>query len=626
MAGPSAAVLMIPSRQDWEVGGGIFWLNGSAEQLWPTTLTADYYSDFNCVSNPENQFKSPVCPSAGFQSLRNHYSTWWNYAQSTSWNFEMRDVSLRKLMYTAPARSLGANMWSYTTHQQTANMQDAMRGKYDSALRLLIWTFPSLLPPTPEHLLWAEKMTFELESRVPAARSLCRSEGNLVVWGNSSLELRFLSFDYWDKLSFRKATGPYLEEALWDARTIKVDVAEQLQRQLFKRGIVPRDGLPLGPNPFNRPGEQKGVVVPVDLGPRSGSSLGIVFVLDPPLTPGGNESLTTNVLSCTVDAYWMKAKLLTSSHPSLTMLFEFAGARSRNLAIIEHERDFGLNPYRSTADRHMSRIRLSPDWFEIASPIVPDSYMQGLETPIGTPSTNMTAAEYLFQMFYNPNVTEPAEMENLLNLNIVDALSRTGMVSNHPASRFFHGDWYVDKRATAMQMVRRGKPGEVYSLPEELASGNYTRFEATAKFTGWVMFSHSWFDYLAIVILLTHAVIALVHTGLTVYWRDTSGAWDSILEMIVLSQISPPPANGTLDNASGGIRSYKTVKLRSWIEATPKGIGNHGHSASKVLGELRLRLEPLVGGEKRDAELKPIVGGLYGGLAIEGEQARRRTY
>lgn len=33
IAGPAAAVLMIPRVMDWPVGGGVFWLNGKSTDL-----------------------------------------------------------------------------------------------------------------------------------------------------------------------------------------------------------------------------------------------------------------------------------------------------------------------------------------------------------------------------------------------------------------------------------------------------------------------------------------------------------------------------------------------------------------------------------------------------------------
>ncbi|RSL54946.1 hypothetical protein CEP53_007258 [Fusarium sp. AF-6] len=37
VAGPAAAVLMIPRRKDWPVGGGIYWLNGETNSLTSST-------------------------------------------------------------------------------------------------------------------------------------------------------------------------------------------------------------------------------------------------------------------------------------------------------------------------------------------------------------------------------------------------------------------------------------------------------------------------------------------------------------------------------------------------------------------------------------------------------------
>ncbi|KAL6857566.1 hypothetical protein ACO1O0_005007 [Amphichorda felina] len=103
-------------------------------------------------------------------------------------------------------------------------------------------------------------------------------------------------------------------------------------------------------------------------------------------------------------------------------------------------------------------------------------------------------------------------------------------------------------------------------------------------------------------VLLIHAFIALVHTILVIRYGQTSGAWDTILEMLALSHMSPPPPQPTLANVSADIRSFKTVKLMSSVEVAKEG----PYSGQ----ELRLKVDEDY--QKRDPGLKAVVGQVYG--------------
>lgn len=51
---------------------------GSESELWPTNLDADYFQDYNCLTD-EARLHDFRCPSAGYLPLFSHLSTWWNF-------------------------------------------------------------------------------------------------------------------------------------------------------------------------------------------------------------------------------------------------------------------------------------------------------------------------------------------------------------------------------------------------------------------------------------------------------------------------------------------------------------------------------------------------------------------
>ena len=81
--------------------------------------------------------------------------------------------------------------------------------------------------------------------------------------------------------------------------------------------------------------------------------------------------------------------------------------------------------------------------------------------------------------------------------------------------------------------------------------------------------------YIASTILLTHVTIALCHIAWVIQTRQTSTAWSSLHELVILAFKSPPPGPA-LDNASAGVTRYVTYQERLSIQAVSKTPGPDG--------------------------------------------------
>lgn len=73
-------------------------------------------------------------------------------------------------------------------------------------------------------------------------------------------------------------------------------------------------------------------------------------------------------------------------------------------------------------------------------------------------------------------------------------------------------------------------------------------------------------DYLSIVVLIVHVLLALGHTLQLIYFKRSSSAWDSIAELLTLSLNSRPPTH-VLKNTSAGIDQFDTYKRVTKIRA-----------------------------------------------------------
>lgn len=91
-----------------------------------------------------------------------------------------------------------------------------------------------------------------------------------------------------------------------------------------------------------------------------------------------------------------------------------------------------------------------------------------------------------------------------------------------------------------------------------------------AWFFGYAMTPQNWFDYVSIILLLTHVFLAFAHTIWSLWRGETSEAWDTIPELVALSQQSPPAPPPLLDNTCAGARSMLTMGQVVRVEPSSK--------------------------------------------------------
>jgi hypothetical protein len=601
-AGPAAAVLMLPTEQDWHAGGGIYWLNGehilillcrplslqrrvgSNAQLWPEQLDADYISGIrpDCIGEASRK-PSSMCPSVGFLPLFQHYSMWWGYAKVSS-QFDVLDY------------------WT-------------MRDLHNKALNFLVDTSTSELAVS-KHLRWADRTRFEVDTRVPAVRVQCFPQGvqNLSTGG---LILNIPNLHKWDSYwETHKGNTSGLQSSMQDAYwSDKVDVLQQIQEILYDRGII-NTTASLNMNIFSD--TRPLLAIPMDNSKSSDVSLDIIILFrDELLFLDSNNR--TNILACAVDTRWASGKTVIERRDGGQQYpHEFEGSRVMNrvLTELDHHRTtfMGKKPFSTFSDDTFKQVKTHPSWFNVLSPPVSKSLSQATRGSVAEAEANSTTIELLLGLFQGPDIdTSESAVEELISTFVADGVSRSGLFFNQNNSRLLeawpYGYWDVQEETLARTMVRQGTAGESFPLPRILQGGNATRMELKAIYTGYAMSASSWFDYFCIACLLTHALIAVAHTSLVLWTRETSGAWDTILELVALAQASQPPKTHLLENTSAGIAAFKTLGLLATIQAPNPGVF-HTCDDDKPLGELQLQLHQ--DAASRSVAERPIPERLYG--------------
>ncbi|KAL6359106.1 hypothetical protein LRP88_09306 [Fusarium phalaenopsidis] len=464
LAGPETAVLMIPRKMDWPVDGGIYWLNGSDDQLWPKFLDAAYYSEINCTFET-SQFTDNRCPSHSLLPMYQHFISWWN-GYNTGYGFEQNDGWQRKMIYARPALLSDANTWAYSAHAPTAVLQDALRGYHFKALKYLAHKRPDT-KPFPRRLDWAKPKRYEVEIKVSAARVYCELQGIMDYGKDLTVKLPNLKGldEYW------KDKGIRPEMEMHGAKVLdEVDVLGDVQRALAARGIL-RDEES-APNESIFDNRRDKLIVATDIWDATKNSLGLVILfkdLFNRTNVTADISPPSNVVACSIDARWAKGKTIIQTTDDYPIHHEYYSGKVLNL--IQTELDF-LDPMGYVRARPppypmMEDIRFSLDWYEMLSPTLPDTSPDYLPwMPIH--GSNRTTLETLLISVYN------------------DELAR--------------------------KLLHNGDPKEIFPEPVILKSENSTRREMKAIYNGYVMTAKDWFDYLCMVCLGLHAAIAIVHT------------------------------------------------------------------------------------------------------------------
>ena len=120
LAGPSAAMLLIPNEYtDWPGGGATFSVSGTNATLWPSTLTAEHIGGPHCM-NPSSelvgiqQLNMSSCNWSGYLAIKERFRSTHMIPQIISSVISLQDGLVPRTMwihlYVLGAGVIGVNM------------------------------------------------------------------------------------------------------------------------------------------------------------------------------------------------------------------------------------------------------------------------------------------------------------------------------------------------------------------------------------------------------------------------------------------------------------------------------------------------------------------------------------
>lgn len=576
---------------------------GSAAQLWPSELDAEYFSDLNCTTPILQFYGSEPCPSAGFIPFHNLLSMggWPVHSQV---DFELREMRGVKMFHSRATSDLYMDPWAYTAHRAASSLQDALRNLHYQAMYWLERRHPKLRP-FPLQLTWAESVRMEVHTRAPAVRVNCNETTDSFADPFGRLIIRFPRLEEGLSTSWRRKPPEGLEgdsEPGVDHyfKADEFDLTDYVRPYLRKRGLISNASLPLDEAGLFA-GARRVVIIPKDIWNNTASSLGLLVLLD---NADPDKVANFRALACSVDARWAKAKSVMKLLPEKQPQHDYAGGGSPVASTVELPGGengpfggIGLIPVDLPQDGTWSTIRLHESWYNAFSPLVPDDILPTRDLLAGpNPRVGQTSLEKLLDLVYvggnfGYHSPERTKFANVLATILADGVARTGLHLNRNTSQitresiFGDGPLFDFSEHQARTLVRQGKARKTFSKPSAFNGYDTTMIEMTATYTGYNMFAAGkWSSWVSIALLGVHAVIVLIHTTRVFKMKGSGEAWDTIAELVVLAQNSTPPETGILANTSSGVQSLQTFGLVTWVENSQQ----RPEGENKGEGQLRL--------------------------------------
>lgn len=553
-AGPAVAVLIIPREHTWAAGGTSYWVNGTFDDLWPGEVKLDHYMPerdskaFKAKCTAQNAYTNSLCPSGGYMALlqRISHSYGWDARsgdrESTFSPTRIMASGSGTLITSAPPRG---QMKIYTLISAQRNIisveSSAMAVHGPSA-----WIVNELgaawigaansapltgLAPSTRYRYYKEMQSIVNTSN-PAVRVVCSPPAPL---SRGQKDIHFPWVPDFDPATKLVEEGRWNDSVVRELHTLSVDDS-RLQDRAFSAVTK---------------------VFRTDLSGVSWTNSTTGIIVEFPWSTNDER----NVTGCVIDARWADG----------IVIYEYDSAPQSALLVPPLQGDYSRyqarDLFRLTPELVRKRIDISKEVFDVVNfVLLPDLHgaVFGMPTTLRPP--NVTSIEALLLRLRwgndwggNGHVTD---VEHTLAVVFADALARANVYRMPPEKPF-------------PKKVENWKPeilsnGEAYDPPPG-PPDLYTTFKMDQIITGFAYKGSSVTDKLALIVVFMHLAIATGHTLFLLITGRSSGAWDSLTELLSLA-LRSSPSSVALKNTSVGIYKPRTFRKTTRIRVSKKDL------------------------------------------------------
>lgn len=567
-AGPAIAVLLIPREQTWPAGGTKYWINGTAAELWPSRVGLEHYMPelgtgvFGASCSSREAYENALCPAGGYLSLWNRFSSS-DYYRPWSGAPDSRYTPTNLLvwspdgqvppysMVSAQRARVALESSAFSIHGPSAWVAAAINDDWQTAV--------DALPNDPNSRFsryrYYSTMRSVIDTQVPSVRVVC-SDMQRVSPGQRTLRFPIVN-----------EFGP----AIWNrnARLTFDDdhIGEPRELQDFQ---VP-DGL-LESLRYTRYPR----VSHVDLSNATWTTATMGLIVEQPWS-ATNET-NHRVSTCIVDARWAEGAVSVGlGQPVEPEIFYITkAAKIIRKALISAVSYRSCDMFRSDegAEGSVRRIYITPELLDaINLPISGSTTAAYLRksTALDVRNSSDTSSEAttissLLALRTEDKFLIPA-VEHTLATVFADALARAGswrvlditqpVFNKKPKATIYH----ERKQNYGTQLLR---DGESYEEPTSTSTQTFTEFHMRQEIGGYSFMASSITDILSLIVVVSHLVIAVGHTFFILFRRHSSSCWDSVPELLSLTQQSAQ-STVALKNTAAGIEKMNTFRQRARI-------------------------------------------------------------
>ena len=543
LAGPSCAVLLVPQTQVWPVGSTPVALNGTVDDFWPVSLTANPSLAAICSSSGANQYGT--CPSGGFNSIWSHYSRLdaANYADYVLpyaaelsgnryyWPIEsMPPISTRTISLGGPQNTVYRyRPWMIQTHLAAAVVLDQlMKDWWNALLSDGAYSVPEI----------DDRRAASTHVYNPYVRVRCAPADVLSALNQT---IRFPTFD---------------DPPLLVAQNLSSDSFPNTPTNHLRFSWVPLSGLVI-------------------------DELTTGAILQSAWSADNQSRLVTG---CSVSAQWVPASIRSDAYSFWQGWYPkavwFGEGYPPNGGLLMNE----------TSRSSRTAINTDQTWLDTLTPPTPvegpgyhkwgPSTIESILGSVGITEgfgNNITA---LAQSWRNHDNEDRSGLLAMVILSIfTDGLSRTGVnkLYESPVNR---SQWKLlpyEKKDDFDRLILKGQRALKYPKDNDM-------FLVEFGISG-LSYSLSLAQKLAMAVLFLHIAFALAHTLWTTLRGESSSCWDSTTEIMVLAQNSRP-AMEALDNTAAGIQYSSTFSKKVIIRPTrPNDAQVADHLEFVIMGE-----------------------------------------
>ncbi|KAH7393791.1 hypothetical protein DE146DRAFT_757281 [Phaeosphaeria sp. MPI-PUGE-AT-0046c] len=566
--GPAIAVLLVPREQTWPAGGTKYWINGTMEDLWPSQVGLEHYmpdngaGKFGVSCSSTEGYKNALCPAGGYYSLWNRYSSS-DYYRPWSGMPDSRYTPTNLLiwspqgqvppysMISAQRARVALESSAIGVHGPTSWAAAMINDDWQAAV--------DALPNDPNSRFsryrYYSTMSSIIETQVPTVRVICSDLQRLVP------RQRILQFPV------VKEFGP----AIWNRNPYltfdddHIGEPRELHDFHLPDGIL--ENLRYTPHPR---------VSHVDLANTTWTTATAGIIVERSWS-SINETYH-KVSACIVDARWAEGAVSVGLgqpvEPEVFYVTKAAKIIRKALISFVSYRSFDMFRSDEGAEGSVRRIYITPEWFEAVNIPIRDG-----TNSAAVPSANSTSSQATIDAYSGGTTVSsllalraadtfliPA-IEHTLATVFADALARAGswrvlnVTQTVINKKYNYPEFHKQKEDHGIQLLN---DQEAYEDPHSTSANTFTEFHMRQEIGGYSFMASSITDILSLVVVFSYLAIATGHMLLLLIRRNSSSCWDSVSELLSLTQQSSPSAIA-LKNTAAGIERMSTFRQRARI-------------------------------------------------------------